>query len=50
MHAFLNDYNFGDCLAFANLVASKVVETFGPRLQQHEYKDLASQLKKIKNS
>ena len=27
MHAFLNDYNFGDCLAFANLAASKVVET-----------------------
>ena len=50
MHAFLNDYNFGDCLAFANLAASKIVETFGPRLQQHEYKDLASQLKNIKNS
>ena len=50
MHAFLNDYNFGDCLAFANLAASKIVETFGPRLQQHEYKDLATQLKNIKNS
>ena len=50
MHAFLNDYNFRDCLAFANLAASKIVETFGPRLQQHEYKDLATQLKNIKNS
>ena len=44
MHAMLNGKGLHECGAFANLAASKIVQTFGPRLKKEEYQDLLENL------
>ena len=44
MHAMLNGKKLHECGAFANLAASKIVQTFGPRLKKEEYQNLLENL------
>ena len=44
MHAMLSGKELHECGAFANLAASKIVQTFGPRLKKEEYQDLLENL------
>ena len=44
MHAMLSGKGLHECGAFANLAASKIVQTFGPRLKKEEYQDLLENL------
>ena len=44
MHAMLSGKGLHECGEFANLAASKVVQTFGPRLKKEEYQDLLENL------
>ena len=44
MHAMLNGKGLHECGAFANLAASKIVQTFGPRLKKEEYQNLIENL------
>ena len=37
LYALLQDQDLKSCAEFANYGASKVVETFGPRLSQESY-------------
>ena len=46
MHAYLKKYELKKCLDFANYAASKIVETFGPRLLKENYEELKKYLKK----
>ena len=46
MHAYLNGFDLSECAKFSNYASSKVVETFGPRLAAHGYKDVLNKLKK----
>ena len=44
MHAMLSGKELHECGAFANLAASKIVQTFGPRLKKEEYQNLLKNL------
>ena len=44
MHAMLSGKELHECGVFANLAASKIVQTFGPRLKKEEYQDLLENL------
>ena len=44
MHAMLSGKELHECGTFANLAASKIVQTFGPRLKKEEYQDLLENL------
>ena len=44
MHAMLNGKELHECGVFANLAASKIVQTFGPRLKKEEYQNLLENL------
>ncbi len=44
MHAMLSGKELHECGAFANLAASKIVQTFGPRLKKEEYQNLLENL------
>jgi len=46
MYALLQDSNLKSCAEFANYGASKVVETFGPRLSQDSYREVLNNFKK----
>ena len=46
MYALLQDNDLRSCAEFANYGASKVVETFGPRLTQESYKEVLNNFKK----
>ena len=46
MYALLQDNDLSSCAEFANYGASKVVETFGPRLTQESYKEVLNNFKK----
>ena len=46
MYALLQDNDLKSCAEFANYGASKVVETFGPRLTQRSYKEVLNNFKK----
>ena len=46
MYALLQDNDLKSCAEFANYGASKVVETFGPRLTQESYKEVLNNFKK----
>ena len=44
MHAMLRGKELRECGSFANLAASKIVQTFGPRLKKEEYLNLSKNL------
>tara|TARA_B100001027_G_scaffold62794_1_gene42398 strand:- start:230 stop:832 length:603 start_codon:yes stop_codon:yes gene_type:complete len=44
MHAMLSGKELHECGVFANLAASKIVQTFGPRLKKEEYQNLLENL------
>ena len=44
MHAMLGGKELRECGTFANLAASKIVQTFGPRLKKEEYLNLSKNL------
>ena len=44
MHAMLRGKELSECGSFANLAASKIVQTFGPRLKKEEYLNLSKNL------
>jgi sugar/nucleoside kinase (ribokinase family) len=44
MHAMLSGKELHECGTFANLAASKIVQTFGPRLKKEEYQNLLENL------
>ena len=44
MHAMLGGKELRECGSFANLAASKIVQTFGPRLKKEEYLNLSKNL------
>ena len=46
LYALLQDSDLRSCAEFANYGASKVVETFGPRLTQEGYRELLNNYKK----
>ena len=46
LYALLQDNNLRSCAEFANYGASKVVETFGPRLNQESYREVLNNFKK----
>ena len=46
MHAFLNGCDISECARFSNYASSKVVETFGPRLNSEGYQDVLNKLRK----
>ena len=46
MYSLLQDNDLKSCAEFANYGASKVVETFGPRLTQESYKEVLNNFKK----
>ena len=46
MYALLQDNDLKSCAEFANYGASKIVETFGPRLTQESYKEVLNNFKK----
>ena len=46
LYALLQDSDLRSCAAFANYGASKVVETFGPRLTQEGYREVLNNFKK----
>ena len=44
MHGMLGGKELRECGSFANLAASKIVQTFGPRLKKEEYLNLSKNL------
>ena len=46
MYALLQNQDLKSCADFANYGASKVVETFGPRLTQESYREVLNNYKK----
>ena len=46
MHAYLQNYDIQTCAEFSNFASSKVVETFGPRLNKDGYAEVANKLRK----
>ena len=46
LYALLQDQDLKSCAEFANYGASKVVETFGPRLTQESYQEVLNNYKK----
>ncbi|RZO26666.1 MAG: adenosine kinase [SAR86 cluster bacterium] len=46
MHAYLQGHSLSECAEFSNLASSRVVETFGPRLDTNGYKEVLNNLKK----
>ena len=46
LYALLQDNDLRSCAEFANYGASKVVETFGPRLNQESYREVLNNFKK----
>ena len=46
LYALLQDRDLRSCAEFANYGASKVVETFGPRLTEEGYREVLNNYKK----
>jgi sugar/nucleoside kinase (ribokinase family) len=46
LYALLQNHDLRSCAEFANYGASRVVETFGPRLTQEEYREVLNNYKK----
>ena len=46
MHAYLQGHNLESCSKFSNYASSKVVETFGPRLDAEGYSEVLNKLRK----
>jgi sugar/nucleoside kinase (ribokinase family) len=46
MHAYLQNYDVKACAEFSNFASSKIVETFGPRLNADGYAEVANKLRK----
>jgi len=46
MHAYLQGYDIQACAEFSNFASSKIVETFGPRLNADGYDEVAKKLRK----
>ena len=46
LYALLQNHDLKSCADFANYGASKVVETFGPRLNHEGYSDVLNNFKK----
>ena len=46
MHAYLQGLNIGACAKFGNYASSKIVETFGPRLDSDGYAKVLNKLQK----
>ena len=46
MHAYLEGNDITECAKFSNYASSKVVETFGPRLDSNGYAEVLNKLKK----
>ena len=46
LYALLQNHDLRSCAEFANYGASRVVETFGPRLTQEEYQEVLNNYKK----
>ena len=46
MHAYLQNYDIQACAEFSNFASSKIVETFGPRLNTDGYEEVANKLRK----
>jgi len=46
MHAYLQGYDIQACAEFSNFASSKIVETFGPRLNADGYAEVAKKLRK----
>ena len=46
MHAYLQNYDIQTCAEFSNFASSKIVETFGPRLNADGYAEVANKLRK----
>ncbi len=46
MHAYLEGYDIQTCAKFSNYASSRVVETFGPRLDARGYSEVLNKLKK----
>ena len=46
MHAYLEGYDIQTCAKFSNYASSRVVETFGPRLDAKGYSEVLNKLKK----
>ena len=47
MHAYLEGHDIQTCDKFSNYASSRVVETFGPRLDAKGYSEVLNKLKKI---
>ena len=46
MHAYIQGIDISDCARFGNFASSKVVETFGPRLDSNGYQEVLNKLRK----
>ena len=46
MHAYIQGIDISDCARFGNYASSKVVETFGPRLDSNGYQEVLNKLRK----
>ena len=46
MHAYLQGNDITECAKFGNYASSKIVETFGPRLDSNGYAEVLNKLKK----
>ena len=46
MHAYLEGHDIQNCAKFSNYASSRVVETFGPRLDAKGYSEVLNKLKK----
>ena len=46
MHSYLEDHDIQTCAKFSNYASSRVVETFGPRLDAKGYSEVLNKLKK----
>ena len=46
MHAYIQGIDISECARFGNYASSKVVETFGPRLDSNGYKEVLNKLRK----
>ena len=46
MYAYLQNMPLESCAKFSNYAASKIVETFGPRLSLEGYKEVKNNIQK----
>ena len=46
MHSYLQNHDIQACAEFSNFASSKIVETFGPRLNKNGYAEVANKLRK----